>query len=328
MERVLITGASGFVGFHLINEALRNNLEVYAAVRKSSDVRHLEGLNIQYTFLDYNDVTSLVKELEDKQYTYIIHAAGTTAAKTGADYNLVNATYTYNLALAATKANIPLKKFVFLSSLAGLGPLSDKSNTIKDDTFPNPVTAYGKSKLLAEQLLKPLTSLPLIAIRPTAVYGPRDKDIFIILKKFSQGMEPYIGKMDQQLSFVYVKDLAQVAVQALFSNITHKSYNISDGKAYNRYALADYSKQILGKKTFRIHLPLFLVRALAWILEKAYAKSKATPALNIEKLNELTAANWVCDIECAKTDLGYQPEYDLHAGLTESFRWYRANHWL
>jgi UDP-glucose 4-epimerase len=328
MERVLITGASGFVGYHLINEALRNNLEVYAAVRKSSDVGHLENLNIHYTYLDYNDVQSLVNELEGKQFTYIIHAAGTTAAKTADDYNWVNATYTYNLALAATKANIPLKKFVFLSSLAGLGPLPDGGNTIKDDTHPNPVTAYGKSKLLAEAQLKPLTSLPLITIRPTAVYGPRDKDIFIILKKFSQGLEPYIGKMPQQLSFVYVKDLAKVAVQALFSNVTHKTYNISDGKAYNRYALADYSKQILGKKTFKIHLPLFLIRGLAWFLEKAYANSKATPALNIEKLSELTAANWICDIERAKTDLGFAPEYDLYAGLKESFEWYKANGWL
>jgi nucleoside-diphosphate-sugar epimerase len=328
MERVLITGASGFVGFHLINEALKNNLEVYAAVRKSSDIRHLKDLGIQFTYLDYNDVQSLVNELEDKQYTYIIHAAGTTAAKTEADYNLVNATYTYNMALAVTKANIPLKKFVFLSSLAGLGPLPDSNSTIRDDSFPNPVTAYGKSKILAEDLLKPLTSLPLITIRPTAVYGPRDKDIFIILKKFSQGLEPYIGKIDQQLSFVYVKDLAKIAVQALYSNVSHQTYNISDGKAYNRYALADYSKQILGKKTFKIHLPLFIVKALAGFLEKAYANSKATPALNIEKLNELTAANWVCDIEQAKTDLNYQPEYDLQAGLKESFDWYKANAWL
>lgn len=325
MERVLITGASGFVGFHLVNEALHNNLEVYAAVRKSSDVSHLKGLNIHYTYPDFDNIEALIKELEEKQYAYIIHAAALTKAKTQQDYNYVNAGYTYNLALAATKANIPLKKFVFLSSLAAIGPSQHIGELIKDDTTPNPVTAYGKSKLLAEQQLQPLTTLPLVIMRPTAVYGPRDKDIYIILKKISQGIEPYIGKIDQQLSFVYVKDLAKVTVQVLFTNVTYQTYNISDGKAYDRYALADYSKQILHKKTFRIHLPLVVVKALAWFLEKAYVYSKATPTLNIEKLNELTASNWVCDIENAKTDLGYLPKYDLEAGLSETLQWYKQN---
>lgn len=322
-ERVLITGASGFVGFHLINEALKNNLEVYAAVRKSSDIRHLKELNIKYTYLDYNDVQSLVRELEAKQYTYILHAAGLTAAKTQQDYNLVNATYTYNLALAVTTAKIKLKKFVFLSSLAALGPSLHIGQSITENTEASPVTAYGKSKLLAEQGLKPLTSLPLITLRPTAVYGPRDKDIYIILKKFSQGIEPYIGKMEQQLSFVYVKDLASVAVHALFSNITHKTYNISDGNAYNRHELADFTKLILNKKTVKIHLPLFVVKAIAGILEYLYANSKTTPALNVEKLGELTAPNWVCSIEAAKTDLDYHPRYNLHLGLIETLQWYK-----
>jgi UDP-glucose 4-epimerase len=328
MERVLITGASGFVGYHLINEALKNNLEVFIAIRKSSNIEHLKHFRIQYTYPDFDNVDALVKELEENQYTYIIHAAGVTAAKTQQDYNHINAGYTYNLALAATKANISLKKFVFLSSLAALGPLQNIGGIIQDDTVANPVTAYGRSKLLAEEQLAQLTSLPLITLRPTAVYGPWDKNIFIILKKFSQGIEPYIGKVPQQLSFIYVTDLAKITLQALKVDITHKTYNISDGKAYDRYALAGYSKQVLNKKTIRFHLPILVVKALAGILEKVYANSKATPALNIEKLNELTAINWICDIERTKTDLGFIPEYDLYAGLKESFAWYKANGWL
>ena len=117
MDRVLITGASGFVGFHLIEQALKSNLQVYAAVRKSSDISHLKHLDIQFTYPNFNDVDALVKELEDKQYKYIIHAAGLTKAKSQQDYDFVNATYTYNLAQAAVKANIALSKFVFLSKL-------------------------------------------------------------------------------------------------------------------------------------------------------------------------------------------------------------------
>src|SRR4051812_13155827 len=110
-ERVLITGASGFVGYHLINEALNNDLEVFAAVRKSSNISHLSEFDIQYTDLVYNDPESLKKEIEEKKYAYIIHAAGVTRARTIEEYNNINAQYTYNLAKAAVESGI-VKKFV------------------------------------------------------------------------------------------------------------------------------------------------------------------------------------------------------------------------
>jgi UDP-glucose 4-epimerase len=327
-ERVLITGASGFVGYHLVEQALKDNLEVFAAVRETSKTDHLKAFNIQYTNPNLSSVDALITELEEKQYTYIIHAAGVTAAKTQNDYNRVNAEYTYNLALAAIKANIKLKKFVFLSSLAALGPLPQIEGIITDDALPKPVTAYGRSKLLAEEKLATLPQLPLITLRPTAVYGPRDTGIFIILKQFSKGFEPYIGNIEQHLSFIYVADLAKIAVSALHSGISNKTYNLSDGKIYNRYALADFTKRLLNRKTFKIHLPVILIKALAGLLEKVYARSSNTPALNIEKLAELNAINWTCDIENITRDLNYLPAYDLQKGLAETFAWYKQNNWL
>ncbi len=327
-ERVLITGASGFVGHQLIEHALKNGFEVFAAVRKTSDINHLKHLDIQYCYPDFNNIDALITELEQKQYSYIIHAAGVTAAKTQQDYNKINADYTYNLALAATKAAIKIKKFVFLSSLAALGPLNDVTDILHDDSPPKPVTAYGHSKLLAEQKLAALPALPLIILRPTAVYGPRDKDIFIILKKISQGLEPYIGTTQQQLSFIYVNDLAQITIKALKANVTRKSYNVSDGKIYSRYDMADFTKQILNRKTFKIHIPLFIIRVLAGFLEKIYAYSSKTPALNIEKLNELNAINWICDITNIQADLNFSPQYDLKTGLKQTFLWYQKHRWL
>lgn len=327
-ERVLITGASGFVGYHLIEHALSNNLEVFASVRKTSKIDHLKDFDIQYTSPDFSDVVTLKKELEQKQYSYIIHAAGVTAAKTQLEYNLINAEYTYNLALAATQADIPLKKFVFLSSLAAIGPLPTIDGTIGDETKAKPVTAYGRSKLMAEQKLHTLPQLPIITLRPTAVYGPRDTGIYIILKQFSKGFEPYIGRVEQRLSFVFASDLAKITVKALLSPVTGKTYNVSDGKTYSRYALADFSKQILQQHTYKIHLPVMLVKALAGLLEKIYARSSKTPALNIEKLDELNAANWICDIKNISNDLHYLPEYDLKKGLETTFAWYKKNNWL
>ena len=325
MERVLITGASGFVGYHLIKAALQSGLEVFAAVRKSSQIEHLKDLNIQYTYPDFTTVDALQKELEEKKYQYIIHAAGTTKAPDQATYNLINAAYTANLAAAAVKVGI--KKFLFISSLAALGPTAGKG-MITEMQPPNPVTAYGLSKLMAEKQLAifTMTGLPLTILRPTAVYGPREKDIFIILKTFKKGLEPYIGSKPQQLSFVYVTDLAKTAVQLLFSP-QNDTYNISDGKVYDRYALANITKQALNRKTFKIHIPVFVVKMVAFISEKL-AKKGSTPALNREKLAELTAPNWACSIDKLKRDIGYQPQYDLEKGLTETWEWYKENKWV
>lgn len=328
-ERVLITGASGFVGHHLVEAAVQAGLEVYAAVRPSSDVAHLEPFGIRYTSLDFSNTEALVKELEEKQYHYIIHAAGITKAKTEQEYIQVNAGYTQKLALAAAKAAIPLRKFVFISSLAALGPVVyNEATPIHEQNKPQPVTAYGKSKLLAEQYLAEIKDLPLVVLRPTAVYGPREKDIFIILKTLNLGLEPYISNKPQWLSFVYVKDLTKAVIQSLGAGINHAAYNVSDGNSYDRYALATITKRILGKKSIRFHVPMGVVNVMARLLEAAYASSSKMPALNQEKLNELAAENWNCSIERIRQDLGFVPEYDLEKGLAQTLKWYKENNWL
>jgi len=325
-KKVLITGASGFVGYHLIEQALACGFQVYAAVRQSSSVDHLEGFKVSYTHLNYADVDGLRKEIVENGYDYIIHASGTTKAKSLKDYNLVNAEYSRNLALAAVGTQV--KKFVFVSSLAAIGPLEDVNGRISATQQPKPVTSYGVSKLQAETYLKAIEDLPLLTIRPTAVYGPREKDIFILFSSINKGLEPYIGRFDQRLSFVYVKDLAAVILKALDSTLTHQSYNISDGRSYDRFALANYAKNLLSKKTLKFYIPLVAVRFLASLLDMLYAKSSATPALNKEKLAELTAVNWICDIEKARMELGFTPDYNLEQGLSQTMQWYKANRWL
>ena len=327
-KRVLITGASGFVGYHLIAAALTSGLEVYAAVRPSSNIAHLKEFDIQYTNLDFGNEEQLTKELAEKKYNYIIHASGITKAKTKTEYDTVNAGYTKNLALAAVASGINLEKFVFVSSLAAMGPLNDLSGTIQDNSEANPVTNYGASKLLAEQYLAEVKELPLIVIRPTAVYGPREKDIFILLQTIDKGLEPHIGSFDQQISFIYVKDLAKIIVDSLFSAVTNKHYNVSDGGTYNRYALAEGVKKAMHKKTWKFHLPVFAVSALASLMERLYKNSAASPALNKEKMNELTAINWACSIANVKRDLGFNPQYNLESGLAETIEWYKINKWL
>lgn len=322
--KVLITGASGFVGYHLTEAALKAALEVYAGVRKSSAVEHLQDLSIQYVYLDMSDMASLRQLFETNRFDYVIHGAGLTRAKSTEEYNLVNATYSLNLATIAQEYQV--KKFVLLSSLAALGPIPFSSTGMDEQHLAAPVTDYGRSKLLAERmLLEGVPDLPLVILRPTAVYGPREKDIFIMFKTMAGGIEPYIGRACQKLSFIYVKDLANIAIKVLAVDTGNAIYNIADGKVYDRYALANIFKQEMRKKTIRFHVPLPIVKIIASAMERF---SSNTPALNKEKLNELTAESWDCSIEKARRELGFQPEYDLNRGMQETLRWYKQHKWL
>jgi nucleoside-diphosphate-sugar epimerase len=322
-ESVLITGASGFLGFHLVKSALEKNLTVYAAVRKNSQVDHLKELCVKYVYLDYESISELKKVLSDNSINYIIHAAGVTKAVKQEDYNKVNATYSVNLAKAAETSGNNFKKMVFISSLAAAGPLSSANSIITEETNPSPVTAYGRSKLLAETELSKI-DIPVSILRPTAIYGPRDKDIFIIIKTLNKGLDPYMGNFLQELSFVHAKDVADVAVQALFLNKVG-TYNISDGYRYNRYQFADTTKKLLGKKAIRFHVPMTLIKLLAYLLETANGWLNKPAVINREKLHELAAKNWACDISKAKGELNYTPQFNLESGLKNSIEWYRQN---
>ncbi len=325
-ESVLITGASGFLGFHLVKAALENELDVYAAVRKNSQIDHLNGLPIKYVYLDYENTNELAKVLVDNSINYIIHAAGVTKAAKQQDYNKINATYSVNLAKAAGISGNHFKKMVFISSLAATGPLNDVESIITEQTSPQPVTAYGRSKLLAEMELAKI-GIPLSILRPTAIYGPRDKDIFIIIKTLNKGLDPYMGKFLQKFSFVHARDVADVAVQALFLS-NAGTYNISDGNNYNRYQFADTTKKLLGKKAIRFHLPMPVIKLLAYVLETTNGWINKPAVINREKLHELAAKNWVCDISKAKRELNFTPQFTLESGLKDSIEWYQQNKML
>jgi len=328
-KKLLITGATGFLGYHLIEEAHKSGYDIYAGIRFGSKADHLSPFNIKYLPLTYDNIDVLTKELERIQVNYIIHAAGSTKAKNEKVYNLINATYSQNLAQAANKANIDLKKFIFISSLAAVGPENNiNGGAIEETLKPMPVTAYGKSKLLAENFLTEIKELPLIIFRPTAIYGQREKDIFIMLKSIASGIEAYIGNKEQKLSFVYAKDMAEIGIRSLSTSICNEVYHVSDGNVYGRYELAEITKTIIGNKTLKLHLPLGLVKTIASALDLVYIFSDKTPLLNRGKLNELTAVNWHCSIGKIQNELGFTPKYDLKQGLEETIKWYKTNNWL
>ncbi len=330
MKKVLITGASGFIGSFLVEEALNRNQEVYAGIRSTSSKEYLTDSRIKFIELDFSDIDSLKNTLSKySAFDYIIHNAGTTKAYKKEDYLIGNFNYTRNFIEALISVNKVPAKFVYISSLAAYGP-GDATilNTVKSTDTPQPVTAYGKSKLESERYLFSLPQFPFIIIRPTAVYGPREKDLLTMFKMINKHVELFVGFKKQHLTFVYVKDLVKAILLAAESDITHKGYFVSDGNCYDSAMFGDAIKRELNKKTIRIKLPVFFVRMIATIAESTKYITGKQSVLNIEKINELAAVNWKCDMQTTIDDLKYAPEYDLNKGIRETIEGYKKAKWL
>ncbi|MDP4267160.1 MAG: NAD(P)-dependent oxidoreductase [Bacteroidota bacterium] len=330
-KKVLITGASGFIGNFLIDEGLRNNFEIYAAVRKSSNIAHLKNKNLKIVEINLSDKNSLVNTLSDlPDFNYIIHNAGLTKALKREEYFKVNYHCTKNFAEAIRISRKTPEKFFFMSSLAAFGPGKPKTkDLVKLSDKPSPITFYGESKLEADNYITKQSELPYIILRPTAVYGPGEKDLYQVMKLINNHLEFYIGSDNQFLTFIYVKDLVRAVFRLLESTKVNKSYFISDTKLYQKYDLCNFASEALGKKTLKLSFPIPLVKVIAATLEKLTFLNKGkAPILNIDKIKELSATNWNCDILPLVEDIGFVPQYFLKDGLKETIDWYKNEGWL
>lgn len=328
--KILITGASGFVGGHLAKKAKSLGLEVHAAVRTSSNIDQIKPFTDKFQYLDYEDVNALISIFNSEKYQYIVHAAAMTTAKSEATMVKVNVDYTLNLITAAFDADHDLKRFVYVSSLAAIGPQEYNETLIVEETEHNPITMYGRSKSLSEKKIHAgFMRCPITIIRPTVVYGPNEKDLFILFDTMNRGLEPYIGKDKQKLSFIHVEDLVNVLIKACEQDILGvATYNVTDGNVYSRYAMAEIFKKTFNKKLFRIHLPVKIIKIAARVIQGIYKNSAKVPVLYPERVGELTAQNWACDIQKVVNDLDFKSEYNLQEGLKETLLWYKANKWL
>ena len=330
MASILITGASGFVGGFLVEEALNRGLEVYAAIRKTSNTEYLQDPRIQIVYFNFNDIDEMSRIIRDHNFDYIIHNAGLTKSPSKEAYFKVNRDFLSHLVTAITRSKTEVKKLTFISSLAAFGPAEYTANDlVTNETTPHPVTNYGRSKLAAEEYLKEQSDVKYIIIRPTAVYGPREKDLFTVYSLINKGLNMSVGLKDAQLTFIYVKDLVKTVLNATISDHSNKAYFISDGAVYSTSMFNNEVKKALGKqRTLNIKLPILLVKVIATVSEAIGKLTKNYPPLNKEKVNELEAKSWSLDISPLEQDFDYTPEYDLSKGLQESIAWYKNNNWL
>ncbi|MEI6173760.1 MAG: NAD(P)-dependent oxidoreductase [Bacteroidota bacterium] len=334
MKNVLITGASGFIGSFLVEEGLKQGYQVYAGIRKSSSREYLSDPHIRFIEFDFENRGRLVDSLNEckrnnVRFEYIVHNAGLTKAKKKEDFYNVNCRNTIHFIEALKETGMVPEKFVFVSSLAAFGPGNpDTGEPVRLSDKPMPIELYGKSKLDAENYITSLKDFPWLIVRPTGVYGPKEKDYYVFFQTINRGMEPYIGFRKQILTFIYVRDLVRVIYLALASSFVHKAWFVSDGKEYPSELFAEITKKALGKKTIRFTVPLFIVKAIATIGENVAGLWGSIPTLNTDKYNVLSSTNWRCEVEPLEKDLSFKAEYDLEKGVAETLAWYKKEGWI
>ena len=330
--KILITGASGFIGSFIVEEALRRGFETWAAVRKSSSRAFLQDERIHFIELNLSSKEQLVEQLKEHHFDYVVHAAGVTKCLNKADFHRINTEGTKHLVEALLEVKMPLKRFVFVSSLSVFGAIKEKLpyDEIREDDTPQPNTEYGRSKLATEQYLDSLgTRLPYIILRPTGVYGPREKDYFMMAKSIKQHIDFAVGFQRQDITFVYVTDVVQAVFLALEKGKTGRKYFLSDGEVYQSTTFSDLIHEELGRPWWlRITAPTWVLRIITFFGEYVGRMTGKVTALNKDKYNILKQRNWRCDITPARKELGFEPQVKLKEGVKRTIRWYQDNKWL
>lgn len=328
--KILITGASGFLGSFLVEESLRRGYDTWAAVRESSSRRYLCDGRIRFLVLDMSSREQLTEALSHHQFDYVIHAAGLTKCTDRRDFYRTNTDGTRHLVEALQATQTSLRRFVFISSLSVFGAIREAMpySDIRDDDTPQPNTDYGRSKLAAERYLAQ-TSMPYVILRPTGIYGPRERDYFMMAQSIKNHLDFAVGYRRQDITFVYVTDVVAAAYLALEKGRPGSSYFLSDGEVYQSSAFSDYIHESLGRPWWiRITAPLWLLRVVTFFGEYVGRITGHVSALNNDKYNILRQRNWRCDISAAVAELGYSPKVKLREGVEQSIAWYKDNGWL
>jgi nucleoside-diphosphate-sugar epimerase len=325
--KALVTGGTGFIGSHLTEALIRKGVQVRCLLRKTSDLKWLKGLPIEFVHGDCNDTISLEKAV--RGVDWVFHLAGVTKAIKEETYFEVNGLGTENLIHVCLKNNAHLQKFIYVSSQAAAGPSRNGCNKKESDPC-EPVSLYGRSKRVGEErILTHAHELPVLILRPSAVYGPRDKDVFAFFKCISRRIKPCPMGPEQHINLCYVQDIVQgIILAAEIKTTSGEIFFLSDGNDYRMEAIGDIVAQAMGIDAFRIPVPRQMMWGIACFSEVLSKISGRPSLLNKDKAEEMIQKDWVCDITKAKTLLGFEPGVPLLEGARLTFEWYKKERWL
>ncbi|MEE8404215.1 MAG: SDR family NAD(P)-dependent oxidoreductase [candidate division Zixibacteria bacterium] len=325
-QSILITGANGFVGAQLCRKFLESGFLVIAGVRRTANLAMLDGLKVDYRFGDVTSAESLVEMVKDVDF--IIHNAGVVKAKKKQMFYDVNQKGTANLFEAISRHNPNVKKVIYVSSLAAAGPSKDGRPVTESDK-PNPITSYGSSKLAGEAAaLSYQDKFNVLSIRPPAIYGPGDKELFPFFEAVYKGIRPFIGDSSRKLQLVEVGDLCQAFYLAVTkSTPSGEICFVAESKAYTMKQLIELMAGACGKDGFRLYIPTFLLYTMAFVVQTLSALVGATPMLTLEKAKEILSS-WEVTTSKARELFGFSSSVSFEDGASATYDWYIKHGWL
>jgi len=324
--KVLLTGASGFLGSHIAETLVSEGYEVRALVRRSSKVAHLEdlGVDLAYAVLERGEGLREAMDGVDA----VVHGAAITKGRTEAEFLEVNDGGTRHLLEAASAVAPGLRRFVFVSSLEALGPSPD-GRPLTEDAPPNPITRYGRSKVAAEATVRSFADrLPVVILRPTAIYGPRDTEILELFKVAKLGVVPMLGAPTTKLTVVHGADCARAVVAAIDGDPESGAvYHVSDGQIYDWTTIGDAVAAAFGGRGLRVPVPkrLLMARALAF---ETWGKLRDRAVMETREKVEVLTSHQVCVPDRLERDLGWSARIPLADGIRETADWYRQHGWI
>jgi nucleoside-diphosphate-sugar epimerase len=318
-ERVLVTGATGFVGSHVTQAFVEAGYKVVCGLRATSDPRWISNLAVEFALLDLAQPEGLFRAVKDVDV--IVHAAGLVKARQRSDYYLVNAEGTRRLAAAAADAGV--RRFVLLSSLAARGP-----DAVASDGWDHPVSSYGRSKLEAEESLRAFgEQMEIVALRPAGVYGPRDTELLSLFKVARSGWLILPSGPDV-LQPVYASDVARAALVAARKLVGFGPYPVAEASRYTWQDVVKGLGQALGRPVRTVRLPATVFNLMGRVAEKTAELCDAVPVFDERQAQDVAVHTWTCDPSTTERALGWRAEVRLFEGLERTTRWYRTEGWI
>jgi len=321
--RALVTGATGFVGSHLAHALRHQGNEVTAMARSAAKAEALIQAGVRVIPGDLHDSKALQHAAE--QQDVVFHVAGLVAARNEAEFMMANCEGTYNVMAAAEAAGA--RRLVLVSSLAAAGP-APRGAPLSGDETPRPVTAYGRSKLAAEMVVR-RGALPWSIVRPPIVYGPRDREILKVFRLAQLRIAPVFGDGAQELSAVHAGDLAGALIAVGSSPATFaRTYTACHPEVFTT---ADFGRAVgaaMGRTVATVRIPGMVGRAVLSVTEAAARIAGRTTILTSDKANEFFQPAWTGNPLPLTRDTGWQAAFDLKQGLADTYRWYREAGWL
>jgi nucleoside-diphosphate-sugar epimerase len=321
---VLITGATGFVGFHTVRAFTGSGARVRALVRqpgRAGGLRELGAVPVPGSLEDPESLRRAVAGVD-----VVVHLAALTHARTEAELERVNAGGTRALVEAMLAASPRPRRLVYMSSLAAAGPAE---YAIGRQDPPRPLTAYGRSKLAGERVVQGAGGeFEILVLRPPAVYGPGDRELLRFFRLARLGVLPVPSGPPRPLQLVYVRDLAHAAVLAATRPPAGGLYHVADPEAYPWAAVCRLLGRTAGRRVRLLAIPAGAIAAAAAASEWLTGRLGRSTMFNRDKARELLAPGWLCDTEDARRELGFAAATPLEQGLRETWHWYQNEGWL